>query len=225
MVDSPKFQPLAGNTYTFKLKYPKPREGDSTGKDDKIFHWYCWGVIVDGKAMNWFPTERVVNMIYASGLTPDQDAVLTATEKQGTSRKYYCFTLNTPSGPYESHPDESGNQPPPQGASPQESVPPPTSEYGGTTEQAPPETDRDGFSDPLKDAPTQGRAVTQKYTDMLALMSLCMTDAMTMTDNFGNDMESAEGQKMFTSEDVRAIAVSVFISMTKKCNKCGSTLY
>lgn len=202
---NPKFKPLAGQ-YNLRFKYDEP-----IYKADGQYgpYWIC-GVWVENVEHTWFLNDKTNAMIKASGVRKDSRANLVVVQQQGQKGPYNTFELITDGGAYYSHgstsqaPPQTQQQtagpgePPAQGTPPQQQAPPPTEEYT-------PEVDRDGFTPPTaQDTP-------DKLFKMETLMDKCLQKAYLM----GRQQTMFVPEDFFTSEDIRSIAISMFIQMNK----------
>ncbi len=194
---TPKFEPLVGQ-YNLRFKLH-----ETLYKPDGMYgpYWIC-AVWVDNVEHTWYLNEKTHAMVKESGVRKDSLANLAVIQQMGQKGPYNAYEMTTDSGAFYSHGSTSQpppTQPPAQTQPPQQGAPPPTSEYSGTTAQAPPETDRDRFSDPLKDARSN------KYSANVSLLDKCVGDAIAIVNTY-NQKEGIE----FNREDVRLMAYYLF---------------
>ena len=190
------FKPLAGNIYTISPQYDTP----TLNPEGKFGPFWSWGLYVDGKEMYWsFGSQKVHDMIVASGMKKG-DVFSLAAAQQATQdgKKYnaYCITPKNTNQSFYSHAKTAHQDP-----VPEQDVPPPSDVDGpdGFPQPKPP-VDRDSFPPP--DEKTDGR-----LEKMESIMNQCLHAA---------DNMAVQGFNInFTSEDVRSIAISMFIQMSR----------
>jgi hypothetical protein len=187
----PKFEPLAGNSYNISPKFNEPKQ-----MEGQYGTYWMLGITVNGKPYTWFLNEKTWEMFTASQMKKGEIGRLDVVQQMGEKGPYNTFALHTKNGVVYSHDQAAkpvGDSPNPYG----DGVPLP-----GEEKPAPEKTD----SPPPVD--------NSIYVDM----EKCLMDAIEMADKIHalgdqKDMENCPAYYRPTSEDVRAIAVSMFIQM------------